>query len=91
MAYAVHSVYVLALGPPDVEIVNGYINLSGSLPSELLVSSRSRATHTRHHSISSVLQDYRVSSRAVLLQLRHVGNQGVLANISFLSAVKTYS
>jgi len=67
-AYAVHSVYVLALGPPDVEIVNGYISLSGSLLSELLISNRSRVGHTRHHSISNVLQGYRVSSRAVPLQ-----------------------
>jgi len=67
-AYAVQSVYVLALGPPDVEIVNGYINLSGSLLSELRISNRLEGGHTRHHSISSELRDYRVSSRAVPLQ-----------------------
>jgi hypothetical protein len=39
VTYAIQSVYVLALGPPEVDIVNGYINLSGSFPSVLLISS----------------------------------------------------
>ena len=39
--YAVQSVKLLAFGPPEVEMVNGYINLSGSFPSLLISISRS--------------------------------------------------